>query len=285
MTESRSTPLSQRELSLVAEALDAVKYDGDSDDANNITVGVLRAICGFALRPAALSETATPSEQSVKDARRLWTEDTDPLVESVCRELLRLAGDKNAAPQLHGEGLAQNTPSAAPIAESASRCVAATTGPLTLDTDGQVFFYEQDHYYLSNFSAFRVNWAGHDFDTSEHAYQWYRFNRFSAERQAGILMARSAHEAFRYAQDNKVYQRPDWDDMKVGVMRDILLAKARQHEYVRRKLLQTGTRTLIENSWRDAFWGWGENRDGQNMLGKLWMEVRAELRAGERPLP
>ena len=69
------------------------------------------------------SETATPSEQSVKDARRLWTEDTDPLVESVCRELLRLAGDKNAAPQLHGEGLAQNTPSAAPIAESASRCV------------------------------------------------------------------------------------------------------------------------------------------------------------------
>ena len=39
----------------------------------------------------------------------------------------------------------------------------------------------------------------------------------------------------------------------------------------------TGDRTLIENSWRDDFWGWGPNRDGQNMLGKLWMEVRAEL--------
>ena len=27
-----------------------------------------------------------------------------------------------------------------------------------LDTDQQVFFYEQDFYVLSNFSAFRVKW-------------------------------------------------------------------------------------------------------------------------------
>lgn len=41
--------------------------------------------------------------------------------------------------------------------------------------------------------------------------------------------------------------------------------------------LATGDRELIEDSWRDDFWGWGPNRDGKNMLGKLWMEVRAEL--------
>ena len=28
---------------------------------------------------------------------------------------------------------------------------------------------------------------------------------------------------------------------------------------------------------RDDFWGWGPQRDGQNMLGKLWMEVRAQI--------
>jgi pimeloyl-ACP methyl ester carboxylesterase len=38
---------------------------------------------------------------------------------------------------------------------------------------------------------------------------------------------------------------------------------------------------LVENSWRDDFWGWGPNRDGQNMLGRLWMEVRAALRDEE----
>jgi predicted NAD-dependent protein-ADP-ribosyltransferase YbiA (DUF1768 family) len=62
-------------------------------------------------------------------------------------------------------------------------------------------------------------------------------------------------------------------------MSNILRLKLAQHEYVRRKLLATGDRDLIEDSWRDDFWGWGPNRDGQNMLGKLWMEIRAELRA------
>jgi predicted NAD-dependent protein-ADP-ribosyltransferase YbiA (DUF1768 family) len=62
-------------------------------------------------------------------------------------------------------------------------------------------------------------------------------------------------------------------------MLNILRAKAEQHEYVRRKLLATGDRELIEDSWRDDFWGWGANRDGQNMLGKLWMQVRADIRA------
>jgi N-glycosidase YbiA len=152
------------------------------------------------------------------------------------------------------------------------------TGPLTLDNERQVFFYEQDNYPLSNFSSFRLHWAGIDFDTNEHAYHWYRFNGVANMHQAGILMCRSAHEAFRYAQENKAHQRPEWDQVKVGVMKEILHAKAAQHEYVRRKLLQTGDRELIENSHRDPYWGWGPNRDGKNMLGKLWMEVRAELR-------
>lgn len=152
---------------------------------------------------------------------------------------------------------------------------------LTLDTDRQVFFYEQDHYYLSNFSAFCVHWRGQPFFTSEHAYHWARFE---LPEGRGILLqdcvqrAGSAHEAFKFAQENKSKQRADWDDVKVDIMRVILCAKADQHEYVRRKLLATGERELIENSWRDDFWGWGPNRDGKNMLGKLWMQVRHQLR-------
>lgn len=67
-------------------------------------------------------------------------------------------------------------------------------------------------------------------------------------------------------------------------MRDILRAKVNQHDYVRRKLLATGSRELIEDSWRDDFWGWGPNRDGQNMLGKLWTEIRSELNPAIRAL-
>lgn len=161
-----------------------------------------------------------------------------------------------------------------------------------LDTDSQVFFYEQDFYVLSNFSAFRLVWRGRNFDTSEAAYHWERFATGQEGRSPAIgamawrvadevRFAPSAHQAFKLAQENKSCQRADWDEIKLDVMRNILCAKADQHEYVRRKLLATGERQLIEDSWRDDFWGWGENCDGKNMLGKLWMQIRTELRNQE----
>lgn len=156
-----------------------------------------------------------------------------------------------------------------------------------LDTATRVRFYEHDFYVLSNFSAFNLDWKGLTFPTSEHAYHWEKFGRDDDEvlpDEIGdvlhaIYSASSAHEAFKLAERNKAARRPDWDEVKVGVMREIIRAKAAQHEYVRRKLLATGDRELVEDSWRDDFWGWGPNRDGQNMLGKLWMQVRAEIRA------
>ena len=157
-----------------------------------------------------------------------------------------------------------------------------------LDTDAQVLFYENDFYPLSNFSAFSLVWEGLRFDTLEHVYHWEKFPNCPAARGA-IQVAISAHEAFTIAQKYRNARRADWDNpeengraLKVNIMRDLMLAKAEQHEYVHRKLLATGERELIEDSWRDDFWGWGENRDGQNWAGRLWMEIRAELRDAQQ---
>jgi N-glycosidase YbiA len=152
-----------------------------------------------------------------------------------------------------------------------------------LDTPERVCFYEQDFYVLSNFSAFCLHWRRQAHFTSEHAYHWARFDLPDGKGlllQDCVQRAGSAHDAFKFAQENKSKQRDDWDAIKVDTMREILRAKAEQHEYVRRKLLATGDRELVENSWRDDFWGWGPNRDGQNMLGKLWTEIRSSLREG-----
>lgn len=148
-----------------------------------------------------------------------------------------------------------------------------------LDTDSQVLFYEQEFYPLSNFSAFALRWKHLRFDTSEAAYHWEKFPGYPSV-QASIQLAPSAHEAFQLARRLRDFCRPDWDDIKVDVMREILRAKVRQHEYVRRKLIDTGDRELIENSWRDDFWGWGAKQDGTNELGKLWMQIRTEIRNG-----
>ncbi|MDP4074237.1 NADAR family protein [Acidovorax sp. A1169] len=170
---------------------------------------------------------------------------------------------------------------AAQNSDSGARRVPGNVKP---DNATTVHFYEQDCYVLSNFSAFTLDWRNLRFDTSEAAYHYEKFVG-GAACCAGIayevLVAPSAHEAYKIAERNKEHRRPDWDAVKVDIMRTILRAKANQHKYVRRKLLATGNRELVEDSWRDAFWGWGPNRDGQNMLGKLWMEIRAELRAQE----
>jgi ribA/ribD-fused uncharacterized protein len=150
---------------------------------------------------------------------------------------------------------------------------------LTLDNEKQVFFYEQDFYPLSNFSAFRVKWRHYDFDTLEHAYHWEKFEYEGPAKeeavmvQSLILQARSAHDAFKLAQAYKDLRNPKWDDIKVPVMATLMFAKAFQHEYVQHKLRQLDGRWPIENSWRDAFWGWGPNRDGLNMAGACWLGV------------
>ena len=151
-----------------------------------------------------------------------------------------------------------------------------------LDTEHAVYFYEQDFYPLSNFSSFSLLWEGIRFPTSEHAYHWEKFYPGTRDGSGKwvrdeILDATSAHEAFKLAEGWSGLRRIDWDKRKVSVMRNILRAKAAQHEYVRRKLLATGARTLVENSWRDSFWGWGPQGDGENWLGRLWMEIRSEL--------
>ncbi len=149
-----------------------------------------------------------------------------------------------------------------------------------LDSDDQVFFYEQDFYVLSNFSAFTLQWQGKRFDTSEAAYHYQKFIGWGTP-QDQILRAPSAHEAYQVAQRWRHLVRDDWNSVRVDVMGEILRAKVAQHEYVRRKLLATGDRELVENSWRDGFWGWGADRSGQNQLGKLWMAIRAEIRTQE----
>ena len=147
-----------------------------------------------------------------------------------------------------------------------------------LDNDCSVCFYEQEFYVLSNFSSFTLQWHGHRFDTSEAAYHFEKFRDSAPDVAEAIRTAASAHEAFKIAAANRCRQRPDWDDVKLDVMRQILRAKADQHEYVLRKLLETGDRTLIEDSWRDGYWGIGEDGNGQNWLGRLWMEVRPSVR-------
>ena len=150
--------------------------------------------------------------------------------------------------------------------------------PQEPSVEGQIYFYPPEYYVFDNFSSFQVEYKGKKYPTSEHAYQSMKFINSDPELAEKIRNAKSAHEAFKMAEANKEKRQKDWDDIKLDVMKEILLCKLEQHEYVQKKLLQSGDREIVEDSWRDPYWGWGENRDGENHLGKLWMEIREEHR-------
>jgi ribA/ribD-fused uncharacterized protein len=68
--------------------------------------------------------------------------------------------------------------------------------------------------------------------------------------------------------------RDDWDDVKLGIMRDLVSRKFKQNKDLRLMLEATGDQELVEgNTWNDTFWGVC-NGEGCNWLGKILMEVR-----------
>ena len=78
----------------------------------------------------------------------------------------------------------------------------------------------------------------------------------------------------------EVFLRPDWEEVKVGIMEEIVRAKFTQHPELAARLLATGDKVLVEgNHWGDTCWG-VDTRTGQgeNHLGKILMKVREELR-------
>ncbi|MFH0805251.1 MAG: NADAR family protein [Patescibacteria group bacterium] len=93
-----------------------------------------------------------------------------------------------------------------------------------------------------------------------------------------ILEAGSPEAAKQIAIENKSLVPPEWYNQRTLVMREVLATKAEQHTDVREQLRKTERRTIIENSPVDTFWGGGPDGNGENVVGKIWMEVRDTIR-------
>ena len=96
-----------------------------------------------------------------------------------------------------------------------------------------------------------------------------------------VRKSHSAHEAQKimHANIDKVKYS---DEEKLVIMEGLLRLKIEQNPYVKKKLLETGDYTIVEDSPKDSYWGWGINRDGENQLGKLWMKLREEIKKQEK---
>ena len=80
--------------------------------------------------------------------------------------------------------------------------------------------------------------------------------------------------------------RPDWKEVRISVMQDVIMEKIRQHpDSFRRRLIETGIKDIVEMSYKDTFWGakptsGGTYLIGQNWLGRCLMAMRELVNAG-----
>jgi ribA/ribD-fused uncharacterized protein len=139
-----------------------------------------------------------------------------------------------------------------------------------------LFYRVRDPYgAFSNFSPHPIMFDGTRWPTNEHYFQAQKFR--DVEFRVKILKANSPMIAARLGRSRAWPLRPDWEQVKDDVMRKVVRAKACQHADVRELFLGTGDASIVEHSRWDAYWGDGGDGTGQNKLGRIFVEVRAEL--------
>ena len=130
--------------------------------------------------------------------------------------------------------------------------------------------FDGDNSFLSNFYLCPVEYDGIEYQNSEAAFQAQK--TLDVSTRVDKFSNASPKDAKRFGR--KVDLRPDWNDIRIDIMRDIVTAKFTQNPVLLNKLLQTGDVELIEgNWWNDTFWGVC-NGKGENNLGKILMSVR-----------
>lgn len=150
-----------------------------------------------------------------------------------------------------------------------------------------VVFYKTKESFggLSNMaSGYPLNIHGVRIPTSEALYQACRYPHLP-DVQKEIIGQHSPITAKMKSKPHREDSRPDWDEVRYKVMRWCLRVKLAQHyKEFGRLLLATGDRPIVEQSRKDDYWGAkvvdgiGETLVGQNVLGRLLMELREVLK-------
>lgn len=136
--------------------------------------------------------------------------------------------------------------------------------------------FQREYRFLSNFWPCSI--IGYGKTTVEHCYQASKC-KDTTDFNA-ILAASTPGEAKKLSR--KVVMREHFELEKKNIMLQLLRSKFSDlNPELKEKLLATGNEELQEgNYWGDTFWGVDlRTGKGNNLLGKLLMQVRAECKS------
>lgn len=142
--------------------------------------------------------------------------------------------------------------------------------------------FNGEYRFLSNFYPCRIKYRDLIFSSVEAAFQAAK-----CAVPADMIPFQEYSPSEAKARGRKVSLRPDWEQYKVSVMRELLQSKFQANPELLGQLLKTGDAVLIEtNNWHDNFWGnctctRCQSIPGKNVLGNLLMQVRNTFLSGE----
>jgi len=149
--------------------------------------------------------------------------------------------------------------------------------------------FKGEYRFLSNFwiadivAATLVGYVS--FPSNEHIYQSMkalRVEQFKAIAEASTpgIAKRMGSKKGHTMPDGSLFQielRPDWNDLKIGIMTAGTKLKFDQHPDLRAALIATHPKVIQEgNWWGDGYWGVDlRTGKGENNLGKILMNHRS----------
>ncbi|KAF9266106.1 hypothetical protein L218DRAFT_996884 [Marasmius fiardii PR-910] len=124
------------------------------------------------------------------------------------------------------------------------------------------------------------------YPTAAHLFEALKFLPHHPEHATAIREAPTVADVYRLSSQWEADIRPDWGNVFLGTMEEVLMYKFRQHITLRAVLLGTGVseegeqrgRELVYMDERDKFWGRAQDGVGRNELGKALMRVRERLK-------
>lgn len=145
----------------------------------------------------------------------------------------------------------------------------------------KVYPLEKFYIYFSPYTAHALEINHTVYSTLEHAYQCARYTDPKIIEE--IRNAHSPVKAWEISSRYKHLQIPEFKDdrHKLKAMKDLMRLKAEQHQEIWKALIDSGDMKIIKHIVTyppgDGFWDDGQDGNGLNHTGRLWMEIRDEI--------
>jgi ribA/ribD-fused uncharacterized protein len=139
--------------------------------------------------------------------------------------------------------------------------------------ESQIKGFFGEYRFLSNFELGDVIYEGIKYPSSENAYQAAKSLDIQIRNQFVNISPNESKKLGR-----KIDVREDWEEVKYGIMYQVVLDKFSRNYELGDLLIETGDKYLEEtNHWKDKVWGVCDGV-GKNWLGKILMDVRTQIK-------